>query len=104
MIASAGRIRQAPITKALFVVGTRLDLGSVRTPGSVGVVVGLGQMSVTFVASLAISVGFGMSPVAAIYVALALMFSSTIIVVKLLTDKREIDALHGRVAVAVLVT
>jgi Trk K+ transport system NAD-binding subunit len=36
-------------------------------------------------------------------VALALTFSSTIIVVKLLSDKREIDALHGRVAVGLLI-
>ena len=34
-----------------------------------------------------------------LYVAVALTFSSTIIIVKLLSDKREIDQLHGRIAV-----
>jgi Kef-type K+ transport system membrane component KefB/uncharacterized UPF0146 family protein len=47
--------------------------------------------------------GFGLEFVAALYVAGALAFSSTIIVVKLLSDKREIDALHGRTAVGVLI-
>jgi Kef-type K+ transport system membrane component KefB len=47
--------------------------------------------------------GFGMETVAALYVAAALAFSSTIIVVKLLSDKREIDALHGRTAVGILI-
>ena len=39
----------------------------------------------------------------AIYIAVCLTFSSTIIIVKLLSDKREIDSLHGRIAVGFLV-
>src|SRR5690606_36662733 len=39
----------------------------------------------------------------ALYVAVALTFSSTIIVVKLLSDKRELDSLHGRIAVGFLI-
>ena len=39
----------------------------------------------------------------ALYVAVALTFSSTIIIVKLLSDKREIDPLHGRIAVGFLI-
>jgi hypothetical protein len=41
--------------------------------------------------------------VPAAYVAVALTFSSTIIVVKLLSDKRELDELHGRIAVGFLI-
>jgi Kef-type K+ transport system membrane component KefB len=36
-------------------------------------------------------------------VAIALTFSSTIIIVKLLSDKREIDSLHGRIALGFLI-
>src|SRR5690606_15181724 len=39
----------------------------------------------------------------ALYVAVALTFSSTIIIVKLLSDKREIDSLHGRIAMGFLI-
>jgi Kef-type K+ transport system membrane component KefB len=45
----------------------------------------------------------GKSTLEAIYVAVALTFSSTIIIVKLLSDKREIDSLHGRIAVGFLI-
>jgi Kef-type K+ transport system membrane component KefB len=41
--------------------------------------------------------------VEALYVAVALTFSSTIIIVKLLSDKRELDALHGRIAIGFLI-
>ena len=44
-----------------------------------------------------------MAPVTALYVAVALTFSSTIIIVKLLSDKREVDSLHGRIAVGFLI-
>ena len=39
----------------------------------------------------------------ALFVAVALTFSSTIIIVKLLSDKRELDSLHGRIAVGFLI-
>jgi hypothetical protein len=44
-----------------------------------------------------------MSVISAAYVAVALTFSSTIIIVKLLSDKKEIDSLHGRIAVGFLI-
>jgi hypothetical protein len=45
----------------------------------------------------------GKSLMEALYVAVALTFSSTIIIVKLLSDKRELDSLHGRIAVGFLI-
>jgi Kef-type K+ transport system membrane component KefB len=50
-----------------------------------------------------IALALGLQLVAAVYVAIALTFSSTIIIVKLLSDKREIDSLHGRIAVGFLI-
>ncbi|MGF1601051.1 MAG: cation:proton antiporter [Thermosynechococcaceae cyanobacterium] len=47
--------------------------------------------------------GLGLTPIEAFYVATALTFSSTIIIVKLLSDQREIDSLHGRISVGVLI-
>ena len=48
-----------------------------------------------------LALGIGLTP--ALYVAIALTFSSTIIIVKLLSDTREIDDLHGRIAVGILI-
>jgi Kef-type K+ transport system membrane component KefB len=38
-----------------------------------------------------------------LYVAVALTFSSTIIIVKLLSDKKEIDSLHGQISIGFLI-
>jgi Kef-type K+ transport system membrane component KefB len=84
-------------------VGLRLDLTTIRSVGPVALATGLGQVIFTSVFGFLICLGIGLSTVASTYVAVALTFSSTIIIVKLLSDKREIDALHGRVAVGFLI-
>jgi Kef-type K+ transport system membrane component KefB len=91
------------IALLLFVVGLKLDLHIIRTVGPVALASGLGQVLFTSVVGYLIALLLGMSHVAAIYVAVALTFSSTIIIVKLLSDKREVDALHGRIAVGFLI-
>jgi len=87
----------------LFLVGLRLDLHMIKTTGSVAVATGLGQVFFTSVIGYLIALALGMDSVTAIYIAVALTFSSTIIIVKLLSDKRELDQLHGRIAVGFLI-
>lgn len=91
------------ITLLLFIVGLKLDLHIIRTMGPVALATGLGQVVFTSIIGYLIAIAFGMSAVAALYVAVALTFSSTIIIVKLLTDKREVDTLHGRIALGFLI-
>ncbi|GAB3221609.1 cation:proton antiporter [Mycolicibacterium hippocampi] len=87
----------------LFLVGLRLDLQMIRSTGPVALATGLGQVAFTSVIGYLIAIGLGMDSVTAVYVAVALTFSSTIIIVKLLSDKRELDQLHGRIAVGFLI-
>jgi Kef-type K+ transport system membrane component KefB len=94
---------QLGIALLLFVVGLKLDLHIIRTMGLVALATGLGQVLFTSVVGYLIALALGMTPVAALYVAVALTFSSTIIIVKLLSDKREVDALHGRIAIGFLI-
>jgi len=87
----------------LFVVGLKLDPHLIRSVGPVAIVAGVAQMVMTAILGFGIALALGMEPMAAFYVAAALMFSSTVIIVKLLSDKREIDALHGRIALGILI-
>ena len=91
------------IALLLFVVGLKLDLRIIRTMGPVALAAGLGQVIFTSVVGYFIAIALGLPPVTALYVAVALTFSSTIIIVKLLSDKREGDALHGRIAIGFLI-
>jgi Kef-type K+ transport system membrane component KefB len=91
------------IALLLFLVGIKLDLKLVRTLGPVSLATGLGQVAFTSIFGFLICLGLGMDAITATYVAVALTFSSTIIIVKLLSDKREIDSLHGRIALGFLI-
>jgi Kef-type K+ transport system membrane component KefB len=87
----------------LFLVGLKLDLKLIRTLGPVALTTGLGQVIFTSVIGFVICLGLGLDPLTSLYVAIALTFSSTIIIVKLLSDKREIDSLHGQIALGFLI-
>ena len=91
------------IAVLLFVVGLKLDVGLIRSVGPVALATGLGQIVFTSLFGFLIALGLGYAAVPALYIAVCLTFSSTIIIVKLLSDKREIDSLHGRIAVGFLV-
>lgn len=91
------------IALLLFVVGLKLDLALIRSIGRVAVVTGLGQVVFTALVGFGLCLGLGLDLLPSVYVAVALTFSSTIIIVKLLSDKGEIDALHGRIALGVLI-
>ena len=87
----------------LFLVGLKLDVNLIRSIGKVALLTGLGQVFFTSAIGFGIALLFGLEPIAALYVAVALTFSSTIIIVKLLSDKRELDELHGRIALGFLI-
>lgn len=96
-------LAQVGIAVLLFLVGLKLDLHHVRHIGPVALATGLGQLAFTIAGGFALILLLGKSVMEAIYVAIALTFSSTIIIVKLLSDKRELDSLHGRIAVGFLI-
>ena len=91
------------IALLLFVVGLKLDPHEIRAVGPVAIVTGIGQIVLTGCLGFLTALWLGLNAVASFYVGVALTFSSTIIIVKLLSDRREIDALHGRIALGVLI-
>jgi Kef-type K+ transport system membrane component KefB len=91
------------IAVLLFLVGIKLDVTLIRSLGAVALTTGLGQVVATARLGGLLGLVLGLGPVTSVYVGLALAFSSTIIVVKMLSDKREIDALHGQIALGVLI-
>jgi Kef-type K+ transport system membrane component KefB len=96
-------LAQLGIAVLLFLVGLKLDLKLIRTLGPVALATGLGQVTFTSLIGFFIGLVLGLDVITSLYVAVALTFSSTIIIVKLLSDKREVDSLHGRIAVGFLI-
>ena len=86
----------------LFIVGLNLTPRVVRDFGKVSILTGGGQLVFTFIAGFFICRLLGFATTTAAYLAIALAFSSTIIVLKLLSDKGDLEKLYGRIAIGFL--
>ncbi|ERM81458.1 hypothetical protein P872_09920 [Rhodonellum psychrophilum GCM71 = DSM 17998] len=91
------------IAVLLFIVGLKLDLRLIKSTGKIALFTGLGQVFFTSAIGYLIGISLGFSSLHSFYIAVALTFSSTIIIVKLLSDKKEIDSLHGQIAIGFLI-
>ncbi|MFD2200723.1 cation:proton antiporter [Shivajiella indica] len=87
----------------LFIVGLKLDLRLIKSTGKIALMTGLGQVLFTSLFGFFIGISLGFSSLESFYISVALTFSSTIIIVKLLSDKKEIDSLHGQIAIGFLI-
>ncbi len=95
-------LAEVGIALLLFIVGLNMDLRILKEVGKTSLIAGLGQVVFTAAIGYPLVRWLGFDPLVAIYLAVALTFSSTIIVVKLLTDKNDLDALYGKIAIGIL--
>ncbi len=91
------------ITILLFIVGLSLSPKIIKEVGKVSLVGGLGQIIFTTLIGFSIAIFLGIERIAAMYLAIALTFSSTIIVLKLLSDRGDLNKLYGKIAVGFLI-
>ncbi|WP_316395978.1 cation:proton antiporter [Bradyrhizobium sp. 33ap4] len=91
----------------LFMIGLEIDLKKIIRAGKVILFAGAGELiggcliGVAFFAAIGLAVGGGKFD--AIYLCVACALSSTVIIVKVLYEKRELDTLPGRITLGVLV-
>jgi len=86
----------------LFIVGLSLNPIVIREVGKVSLLTGVGQVVFTSIIGFLIVRALGYGAVASTYIAIALTFSSTIIILKLLSDKGDLDKLYGKISVGFL--
>lgn len=94
-------IGEMGIVLLLFIVGLELSLGRIREVGKVAVAAGIGQVVFTLVLGFGLCILLGFEALESVFIATALTFSSTAVVVKLLAQKNELGTLHGRIAVGI---
>ena len=86
----------------LFIVGLNLKPDIIREVGKVSFFAGIGQIVITSVFSFFLMKFLGLSNLASFYCAAAITFSSTIIVLKLLSDKGDLEKLYGKISTGFL--
>ena len=90
------------ITFLLFLIGLEINYDSLRLVGRASLIIGIGQILLTSVPGYFIARGFDFAPLESLYIAVGLAFSSTIIIIKLLSEKRDLGSLYGKLSVGFL--
>lgn len=86
----------------LFIVGLHLSPKVVKEVGKISLITGIGQIVFTFILGYIISLLLGYGSLTSMYISIAITFSSTIIIMKLLSDKGDIYSLYGRISIGFL--
>ena len=94
---------QMGIAFLLFMVGLNLNPRVIKDIGRVSLITGIGQVIFTSAIGFVICRALGFSGTASLYISVAVSFSSTIIIMKLLSDKKDLDALYGRISIGFLI-
>ncbi len=98
---AVGVAAELGIVLLLFLVGLELSLKNIRSVGKVALAAGIGQVIFTAAIGFVLALLLGFTTMEAIFLATALTFSSTVVVVKLLDQKKHLHKLYGRIAVGI---
>lgn len=90
------------IALLLFIIGLELNIAVIRKVGRVAGIIALTELTAMGLLGYLIGTALGYSPVTAAIIGVALGFSSTIIIVKVLNDKKEQTRLYGQITIGVL--
>ncbi len=90
------------IALLLFIIGLGLNLRVIKDVGKVALLASLAQVLFVGGATYSVATMLGYTTTVALYMSLALSLSSTIIVLKLLSDKKEQSRLYAKVSIGFL--
>jgi CPA2 family monovalent cation:H+ antiporter-2 len=97
--AQISALAEVGVVLLLFALGVQFSIRDLIEVRRVAVLGGSLQIATLLVAGTALSLGLGMEPKAALVVGACLSISSTLLLVKVLIERGELDSLHGRNAV-----
>lgn len=90
------------ITLLLFIIGLGLNAGVIRSLGRVSFITSMSILPFLGAISYFVCQALGYSPTTSIVLSVALFFSSTIIIMKVLSDKKETSRLYGQLTLGIL--
>lgn len=90
------------IALLLFIIGLGMNVSELRKLGKVVILTAASSLLVVGSAGFVVGSLLGFNNAEAIIIGMSLFFSSTIIIVKILSDKKEQNRLYGQVAIGVI--
>lgn len=94
---------QIGVTLLLFLVGLELPITDLKHVGKNVILAGVSQVLLTMLLGMTVSYFLGWDLVSGSFIGLGLAFSSTIVVIKILTEKKDLTSLYGKLTVGLLI-
>lgn len=91
------------IALLLFIIGLGMNIGVIKSLGKVSILTASAIIFPIGLLGHLIGLASGFNNTAAIIIGISLFFSSTIIILKALSDKKEVNRLHGQIAIGVII-
>ncbi len=86
----------------LFTAGMEISSSKLKEQAGSSIFSSIFQMVLVGIITFFIAIALHFKSIEAIYLAIILAFSSTVLVVKLLSDKKELNTLHARISIGIL--
>jgi len=93
---------QFGVVLLLFIIGLNLNFNHLKNIGKTSLVAGLGQVLFTGIIGTLILLAMKVPLLTSVYLAVAITFSSTIIIMKLLSDKKDTETVYGRYTIGLM--
>lgn len=90
------------IALVLFFIGMELDFAEIKSLGKPILAAGLGQIIISAIFGFVLAQALNFPQTESIFLGIGLSVSSTIVVIKLLIDKKDLSSLYGKLALGIL--
>ncbi len=97
-----GLFAQFGVVLLLFVIGLNLNFRKLKSIGKVSSIVAIGQVLFTSIVGTLILLWMNFPMVSAVYLAVAMTFSSSIIIIKFLSDKKDTETIYGKYTIGLM--
>ena len=85
----------------LFLIGMELDFREITSFGGPILIAGLTQIVISGILGVTLANLFGFRGLEAMYLGVGLCFSSTVVIVKMMVEKRDLNSLYGKLSIGV---
>lgn len=90
------------IAFVLFFIGMEMDFREIRSLGRAIIVASLAQITISTLLGFAVATSLGFGSLESWFLGIGLAFSSTIVVIKMLLEKKDLNSLYGRLSIGIL--
>ncbi len=100
--ASISSLAEIGVVLLLFAIGLEFSLKELLKLGRIAVIGGIAQIVLTSAVGFGLGQGVGLSLTGSVFFGFIIAMSSTMVVLKLLMDRGELDTTHGRIMLGIL--